>query len=87
MDFQFWAIWAAQGRRRFCFNYELLPTFLGDFLCFHGPKIHSKGQLISKGLFDKLNSSKNRTKKFDSGRLVFVRFLEEFEDTKKTFRN
>ena len=22
-----------------------------------------------------------------SGRLVFIRFLEEFEDTKKTFRN
>ena len=53
----------------------------------------SKGQLISKGLFGILNSSKKRTKKFDlimyytSGRLVFIRFLEEFEDTKKTFRN
>ena len=53
----------------------------------------SKGQLISKGLFAILNSSKKRTNKFDlnyydtSGRLVFVRFLEEFEDTKKTFRN
>ena len=53
----------------------------------------SKGQLISEGLFGILNSSKKRTKKFDlimyytSGRLVFIRFLEEFEDTKKTFRN
>ena len=71
------------------FNYELLPTFWGDFLCFHGPKIHSKGQLISKGLFDKLNSSKKLNKKIrlnhydTSGRLVFVRILEEFEDTKK----
>jgi hypothetical protein len=48
-----------------------------------------KGQLISKGLFSILNSSKNRTKKFDSTTMIskvdmfsFV-FLEEFEDTKK----
>ena len=45
-----------------------------------------------KGLFDILNSSKKNPEKFDlthdtSGRLFFVRFLEEFEDTKKTFRN
>ena len=52
--------------------------------------VYSKGQLISKGLFGVLNSSKKRTKKIrlnyydTSGRLVF---LEEFEDTKKTFRN
>ena len=52
----------------------------------------AKGQLISKGLFGILDSSKKRTKKFDlatmydtSGRLVFVRFLEEFEDTKRHF--
>ena len=57
MDLQFWAVWAAQGSK------ELLPPFWGDVLCFHGPKIHSKGQVISKGLFDKLNSSKT-TKKF-----------------------
>ena len=44
----------------------------------------TKGQLISK--FQ--NSPKKRTKKYDtSGRLVFVRFLGEIEDTKKTFRN
>ena len=50
-----------------------------------------KGQF---GLFGILNSSKKRTKKFDlatyydtSVRLVFVRFLEEFDDTKKTIRN
>ena len=53
--------------------------------------ICTKGQLISKGLFSILNSSKKRTKKFNltkySGRLVFVHFLEEFEDTKKSFRN
>ena len=51
-----------------------------------------KGQLISKGLFGILNSSKTNAKNqlnyYDtSGRLFFVRFLEEFEDTKKTFRN
>ena len=53
----------------------------------------AKGQLISKGLFGTLNSPKKQTKKnqlyyYDtSGRLVFVRFLGEIEDTKKTFRN
>ena len=51
-----------------------------------------KGQLISKGLFGILNSFKNERKiqpnYYDtSGRIVFVRFLEKFEDTKKTFRN
>ena len=52
-----------------------------------------KGQLISKGLFGILNSTKKRTKKFDFTTMIpqvdlfsFV-FLEEFEDTKKTFRN
>ena len=53
----------------------------------------AKGQLISKGLFGILNSSNKPNKKIrlnyydTSGRLVFVHFLEEFEDTKKTFRN
>ena len=53
----------------------------------------AKGQLISKGLFGILNSSKKRTKRFDLTTMIpqvdlfsFV-FLEEFEDTKKTFRN
>jgi hypothetical protein len=52
----------------------------------------AKVQLISKPLFGILNSSKKQTKKFDltttyvtSGRLVFVPFLEEFEDTKRHF--
>ena len=50
-----------------------------------------KGQLISKGLFDTLNSPKKWTKNSDfttmipQGRLVFVVFLEEIEGTKKTF--
>ena len=39
----------------------------------------AKGQLISKGLFGILNSSKN-----EKIRLIYY---EEFEDTKKTFRN
>ena len=50
----------------------------------------AKGQLISKGLLGILNSSKKQRKKIDydtSGRQVFVRFMEEFEDTKNTFRN
>ena len=51
----------------------------------------AKGQLISKGLFGILNSSKNRTQKFDLTTMIpqvdlfsFV-FLKDFEDTKKTF--
>ena len=46
-----------------------------------------KSQLISKGLFGILNSSKNERKYDTTGRLVFVRFSEEFEDSKKAFRN
>ena len=54
--------------------------------------LNTKGQLISKGLFGILNSSKYERKiqpnYYDtSGRLFFIRFLEEIEDTKKTFRN
>ena len=51
-------------------------------------RIAIKGQLISKVLVGILNSSKKQTKKLDlqyddtSGRLVFVRFLEELK-TKK----
>ena len=44
--FKFWAIWAAQGSKEK--NYELLPTFGGDFLCFHGPKIQLKSWIIQK---------------------------------------
>ena len=51
-----------------------------------------KGHLISKRLFSILNSPKNKQKSqlyyYDtSGRLVFVRFLREIEDTNKSFRN
>ena len=55
--------------------------------------LDGKGQLISKGLFGILNSSKKTNKKIrlcyydTSGRLVFIRFLGEIEDTKKIFRN
>ena len=57
--------------------------------------LFTKGQcqLISKGLFGVLNSSKKQAKKFELTTMIpqadlflFV-FLEEFEDTKKTFRN
>ena len=53
-------------------------------------KFHSgKGQLISKANCQAMNSSKKRTNEFDltTMQCVFVRFLEENEDTKKTFRN
>ena len=48
-----------------------------------------KGQIISKANYGILNSSKKGTKKFvfTTMRLVFVRFLEEIEDTQKTFQN
>ena len=49
----------------------------------------AKGQLISKANCQAVNSSKKRTNEFvfTTMRRVFVRFLEEIEDTKKTFRN
>ena len=48
-----------------------------------------KGQLISKANYQVMNSSKKRTNEFVftcMGR-VFVRFLEEIEESKKAFRN
>ena len=65
-------------------------TPVGTFITIN---LVSKAQLISKGLFSILNSSKKTNEKIQldcydtSGRLVFVRFSEEFEDTKKSFRN
>ena len=49
----------------------------------------SKGQMISKANYGILNPSLKWTNKFvlTSMRLVFVCFLQEIEDTKKTFRN
>ena len=49
----------------------------------------TKGQTNSKLFFQANVSSKRRTNKFDFTicQLVFVHFLEESEDTKKTFRN
>ena len=48
-----------------------------------------KGQLIWKANCQAVNSSKKRTNEFvfTTMRRVFVRFLEEIEDTKKAFRN
>ena len=48
-----------------------------------------KGQLISKANCPTMNSSKTRMNEFvfTTMRRFFVRFLEEIEDTKKTFRN
>ena len=49
----------------------------------------TKGQTISKLFFQANVSSKKQTNKFNitTMRLIFVRFLEEIEDIKKTFRN
>ena len=48
-----------------------------------------KGQLISKANCQAVNSSKKRTNEFvfTTMRHVFVWFLEEIEDTNKTFQN
>ena len=47
----------------------------------------SKGQMISKGLLVSSNSLKKRTNEFvfTTTTNLFVRFLGEFEDTKKSF--
>ena len=47
----------------------------------------TKGQLISKANSQAVNSSKKRTNEFvlTTMRRVFFHFLEEIEDTKKTF--
>ena len=37
--------------------------------------------------FQKMNKKNRPTYYGTSSRIVFVRFLEEFEDTKKTFQN
>ena len=49
----------------------------------------TKGQLISKDNCQAMNSSKKQTNEFifTTMRRIFVRFLEEIEDIKKTFRN
>ena len=48
-----------------------------------------KGQLISKANCKAINSFKKETNEFifTTMRCVFVRFWEEIEETKKTFRN
>ena len=48
-----------------------------------------KGQIISEANCEAVDSFKKRTNEFvfTTMRRVFVRFLEEIEETKKTFRN
>ena len=64
-------------------QYEV-PNFCSD-ACLHV----IKGQLISKANCQAVNSSKKRTNEFvfTTMRRVFVCFLEEIEDTEKTFQN
>ena len=44
-----------------------------------------KDQLISKGLFDVFNSSKNERKHIDLRSNFFINFLEEFKTSKSPF--
>ena len=57
-------------------------TFINDTFC-----LLSKGQLISKANCQAVNSSLKQMNEFvfTTMRRVFVCFLEEIEDTKKTF--
>ena len=71
---------------------EIDPTLI--FWCWSlSSSSFAKGQIISKCLFGVFNFFQKMNKQIllyyyeTSGRLVFVRFLEEVEDTKKTFRN
>ena len=55
-------------------------------------KLRTKGQLISKCLFDVFNSSKNELENHNFcrsllGQKFFVHFFGRIEKTKKTFRN
>ena len=69
-------------------NLEMKSHFLLTDIS-SSPSTISKGQTKSKRFFQADVSSKKRTNEFNftTMRLVFVRFLEEIEDTKKTFRN
>ena len=62
----------------------LVGRFLKFFSFFYE---YTKGQIISKWFLVSSNSSKKRTNEFFLllWRLVFVRFLEEIEDTKNHF--
>ena len=83
---------------RFIFNIRLMLCILlqwqsDNLLCTYTEEAF-KGQVILKGVLNSSISSKKQTKEFDFttvihqiNRLVFVRFLEEIEDTKKPFRN
>ena len=57
------------------------------------PALGGKGQLIAKwffGVIDFLQKTNEQIRLYyydTSGRLVFVRFLEEIDDPKKPFRN
>ena len=69
--------WILPKNKWICFYYYLIFFSL------------AKGQLISKANCQPVNSSKKPTNElfFTTMRRLFVRFLEEIEDTKKTFRN
>ena len=69
-------------------TYDILSCKTDFWMSFYKMNHCIEGQLISKAKFQVVNSSKKRTNKFNftTMRRVFVRFLEEIEDTKKTFR-
>ena len=76
--------------RGFWYQKLYLWIVIWDKKCLHICNcICPKGQKNLKWFFQADVSSKKRNNKFDftTCRLVFVHFLEESEDTKKTFRN
>ena len=79
-----------------CFELFLIDHYLLRITKKHINKtqVVFKGHLISEWFLGSSISSKKQTNEFNftmyydtSGRLVFVRFLEEIDDPKKPFRN
>ena len=62
---------------------KLFSLFLG----FEVSQLISKGLCGILGFFQKLNETIRLDYYDTSGRLFFVPFLQEFEDSKKTFRS
>ena len=79
--------WGEKMRRPAAWLFDKRPNKFAGLLKFN--KTFSKGQIISLANHGILNPSKKWTNKFvfTTTWLVFFRFLEEIEDTKKTFRN
>ena len=79
--------------RNFCTNTSSVQVYDATERIEESSMVWLKGQIISKWFFDVFDFLQKTNKGIrlyyydTSSRLVFVRFLEENEDTKKPFRN